>query len=56
MNVKDLSVEEHTRLANQLQRVQWGHATDDEKYALFDELAGRFGHNSLAESLAEFDI
>lgn len=54
--VKALSVEDHTRLANELQRVQWGHASTDEKCALFDELAERFGHNSLAESLEDFGL
>lgn len=56
MSVQDLSVEEHTRLADRLQRVQWGLATNDEKYDLFEELAERFGHNSLAESLTAFGL
>jgi len=31
-------------------------STDDERSALFDELAERFGHNSLAESLKDFGL
>ncbi|WP_177246886.1 hypothetical protein [Mycobacterium malmoense] len=56
MRVEYLESSERARLVEQLQRVQRGEATADEKCALFDELAERFGHNTLAESLKYFGL
>lgn len=56
MRVEYLEAEERARLVGQLRRVQSGEITNDEKYDLFTELAQKFGHNSLAESLKDFGL
>lgn len=56
MSVEDLALSDRNRLTDQLMRVRAGLLTADEKGDLFDELADRFGHSNLAESLKYFGL
>lgn len=56
MQVQYLSGEERDVYRDRLAAARDGILNTDQKSDLFDELAARFGHNSLAESLKDFGL
>lgn len=56
MRVEYLSSEERADYRQRLVAARDRTCTNDERADLFDELAERFGHNTLAESLKDFGL
>lgn len=56
MRVEHLNRDEWTEYRTRLVAARDRTSSNDERYALFSELAARFRHNSLTESLKDFGL